>query len=84
MALRSSARRHARRDRQRVARAARVIPAVDNPVAVRAYEKVGFKPAGVMREYCRAPDGTWHGGLLMDLLARELGQEHGTGRVSVG
>jgi aminoglycoside 6'-N-acetyltransferase len=25
-----------------------------------------------MREYERGPDGTWHDGLLMDLLAGEL------------
>ena len=47
-------------------------PAVDNAAAIRAYEKVGFKPVGVMRQYERGPDGTWHDGLLMDLLADEL------------
>jgi aminoglycoside 6'-N-acetyltransferase len=47
-------------------------PAVDNAVAIRAYEKVGFRPVGVMREYERGPDGTWHDNLLMDLLADEL------------
>jgi aminoglycoside 6'-N-acetyltransferase len=26
----------------------------------------------VMRSYERGPDGTWHDGLLMDLLATEL------------
>jgi aminoglycoside 6'-N-acetyltransferase len=36
------------------------------------YAKVGFKPVGVMREYERGADGTWHDGLLMDLLAAEL------------
>jgi aminoglycoside 6'-N-acetyltransferase len=25
-----------------------------------------------MREYERGPDGTWHDGLMMDLLAAEL------------
>jgi aminoglycoside 6'-N-acetyltransferase len=25
-----------------------------------------------MRDYERGPDGTWHDGLLMDLLAREF------------
>jgi len=25
-----------------------------------------------MREYWRSPDGTWHDGLLMDLLARDF------------
>jgi aminoglycoside 6'-N-acetyltransferase len=47
-------------------------PAADNAAAIRAYEKVGFRPVGLMREYWRAPDGTWRDGLLMDLLAREL------------
>jgi aminoglycoside 6'-N-acetyltransferase len=47
-------------------------PAADNPAAIRAYGKVGFRPVGVMRAYERGPDGTWHDGLLMDLLAGEL------------
>jgi aminoglycoside 6'-N-acetyltransferase len=47
-------------------------PTADNVAAIRAYEKVGFRPVGLMREYWRAPDGTWRDGLLMDLLAREL------------
>jgi aminoglycoside 6'-N-acetyltransferase len=50
-------------------------PAADNTVAIRAYEKVGFRSVGVLREYWRAPDGTWRDGLLMDLLARELDSE---------
>lgn len=47
-------------------------PAADNAAAIRAYAKVGFRPVGVMRSYERGPDGTWHDGLLMDLLAGEL------------
>jgi aminoglycoside 6'-N-acetyltransferase len=47
-------------------------PAADNTVAIRAYEKVGFRPVGVLREYWRSPDGTWRDGLLMDVLAHEL------------
>jgi aminoglycoside 6'-N-acetyltransferase len=47
-------------------------PAVENERAIRAYERVGFKPVGVLREYERAPDGRWRDGLLMDLLARDL------------
>ena len=47
-------------------------PAADNAAAIRAYEKVGFRPVGVMRAYERGPDGTWHDGLLMDLLDGEL------------
>jgi aminoglycoside 6'-N-acetyltransferase len=47
-------------------------PAADNAVAIRVYEKVGFRPVGMLREYWRSPDGTWRDGLLMDLLAGEL------------
>jgi aminoglycoside 6'-N-acetyltransferase len=47
-------------------------PAVENPAAVRAYEKAGFRPVGVMREYWTDPAGVRHDGLLMDLLASEL------------
>ncbi|MGP3925530.1 GNAT family N-acetyltransferase [Streptomyces sp. 8N616] len=50
-------------------------PATDNPAAIRSYSKVGFRPVGVMRRYERGPDGTWHDGLLMDLLAEELIEE---------
>lgn len=47
-------------------------PAADNHAAIRAYEKVGFRSVGVMRRYERGPDGTWHDGLFMELLAHEL------------
>ena len=47
-------------------------PAADNIAAIRCYAKVGFRPVGVMRRYERGPDGAWHDGLLMDLLAEEL------------
>jgi len=47
-------------------------PAADNGRAIRAYEKVGFRPVGVMRRYERRQDGSFHDGLLMDLLAGEL------------
>ncbi len=47
-------------------------PSVDNHAGIRAYEKVGFRPVGVMREYERSPEGGWRDGLLMDLLADEL------------
>ena len=47
-------------------------PAADNAAAIAAYAKVGFRPVGVMRSYERGPDGTWHDGLLMELLADEL------------
>jgi aminoglycoside 6'-N-acetyltransferase len=47
-------------------------PAADNAVAIRCYEKAGFRPVGIMRRNERGEDGTWHDALLMDLLADEL------------
>jgi aminoglycoside 6'-N-acetyltransferase len=47
-------------------------PAADNEAAIRSYSKVGFRPVGITRRSERGPDGTWHDGLLMDLLADEL------------
>ena len=47
-----------------------VDPATDNAVAIHVYEKVGFKPVGVMRQYERdVGGGGWHDGLLMELIA---------------
>ena len=43
-------------------------PAADNAAAIACYAKIGFRPVGVMREYERRADGSWHDGLLMDLL----------------
>jgi aminoglycoside 6'-N-acetyltransferase len=47
-------------------------PAAHNERAIRSYERVGFKPVGILRQYERGPDGIWHDGLLMDLLRDEL------------
>jgi aminoglycoside 6'-N-acetyltransferase len=47
-------------------------PALDDLAAIAAYEAVGFRRVGVMRRYERGPDGTWHDGLLMDMLEGEL------------
>lgn len=47
-------------------------PATDNQRAIHVYEKVGFRPVGVMRRYERGVDGSWHDALLMDLLAEEF------------
>ena len=47
-------------------------PAAANARAIRAYERVGFKPVGVMRQYERGPDRTFRDGFLMDMLAGEL------------
>jgi aminoglycoside 6'-N-acetyltransferase len=44
-------------------------PAADNVAAIRAYEKAGFKPVGVMRRYERDAGGEgWHDGLLMEFV----------------
>jgi aminoglycoside 6'-N-acetyltransferase len=48
-------------------------PATTNTAAIRAYERVGFKPVGVMRRSERDSDGEgWHDALLMELLAEEI------------
>ncbi len=47
-------------------------PAADNAAAIACYAAVGFRPVGIMRQYERGPDGTFHDGLLMDLLADQL------------
>lgn len=49
-------------------------PMVHNARAIRAYEKVGFKPVGVMRRAERDPQGVWRDNLLMEILAEEFGQ----------
>ena len=47
-------------------------PSAANERAIRAYQRVGFRPVGVMRDSERGPDGTFHDGLLLDLLRAEL------------
>ncbi|MBE7482718.1 MAG: GNAT family N-acetyltransferase [Polyangiaceae bacterium] len=47
-------------------------PAADNLRAIRAYEKVGFRRVGVMRDYERGADGRYHDGMLLDLLPADL------------
>lgn len=46
-------------------------PAADNAAAIACYKKVGFRPVGILRQYERGPDGKFHDGLLMDLLAED-------------
>ena len=41
-------------------------PAADNAAAIACYASVGFRAVGVMRNYERGADGTWHDGLLME------------------
>src|SRR4051812_40078784 len=48
-------------------------PAAANAQAIKAYEKVGFRAVGVMRQYERDAGGDgFHDGLLMELLADDL------------
>jgi len=41
-------------------------PSADNAAAIRAYEKAGFRPIGVMRLAERSPEGTWRDALFME------------------
>ena len=43
-------------------------PAAANQRAIRCYGAAGFRPVGVMRQYERGADGSFHDGLLMELL----------------
>jgi len=52
-------------------------PAAANRAAIRAYEKAGFRRVGLLRSYEQGPDGSWHDGLLMELLAGELTADPG-------
>lgn len=47
-------------------------PSAANARAIAAYRRVGFRDVGILRRYERGPDGTFHDGLLMDLLEGEL------------
>jgi aminoglycoside 6'-N-acetyltransferase len=47
-------------------------PAAANQQAIRCYQKAGFRPIGVMRQYERGADGRFHDGLLMELIRDDL------------
>lgn len=47
-------------------------PAAHNSTAIACYASVGFRPVGIMRSYERGADGSFHDGLLMDMLVGEL------------
>jgi aminoglycoside 6'-N-acetyltransferase len=47
-------------------------PAAENLRAIRAYERVGFRQVGVMRQYERGSDGQWHDGVMMELLKDDV------------
>jgi aminoglycoside 6'-N-acetyltransferase len=48
-----------------------VDPAALNARAIHVYEKLGFRPVGVLRQYERVAGGSWRDALLMELLAGE-------------
>jgi len=52
-----------------------VDPAAANARAIHVYEKLGFRPVGVLREYERVADGSWRDALLMELLAGDFVRE---------
>lgn len=47
-------------------------PAAHNDAAIACYSSLGFRPVGILREHERGLDGTFHDGLLMDLVATDL------------
>lgn len=46
-------------------------PAADNARAIAVYQKLGFRRVGLLRQYERGPDGTFHDGVLLDLLSSD-------------
>jgi len=49
-----------------------VDPAAVNARAIHVYERLGFRPVGVLRQYERVADGSWRDALLMELLADDF------------
>ncbi|MGK2879201.1 MAG: GNAT family N-acetyltransferase [Solirubrobacterales bacterium] len=47
-------------------------PSVENERAIRTYEKTGFKPIGIARQFEELTPGKKSDGLLMDLIASDL------------
>lgn len=45
---------------------------VDNDKAMRTYQRVGFRPVGIMRQCERGGDGSWRDAMLLELLKRDL------------
>ena len=50
-------------------------PAAASDQAIGSYAKVGFRAAGMMRQYWRGDGGRFPDGLLMDLLRGELADD---------
>lgn len=59
-------------------------PAAHNQRAVRAYERIGFRRVGLLRQYERGPDGSFHDGLLMELLRADLRQKRAPAAAPTG
>ena len=49
-----------------------VDPTAANARAIHVYERLGFWPVGVLRQYERVAGGSWRDALLMELLAAEF------------
>ena len=49
-----------------------VDPAAENARAIHVYEKLGFRPVGVLRRYERVEDDVWRDALLMELQAGDF------------
>jgi aminoglycoside 6'-N-acetyltransferase len=49
-----------------------VDPAAVNARAIHVYDKLGFRPVGVLRQYERVAGESWRDALLMELLAAEF------------
>ncbi len=47
-------------------------PDAENEQAIKTFNRVGFRPVGVMRQFERHEDGEWRDCLLMDLLEPDL------------
>ncbi|HEX2382835.1 MAG TPA: GNAT family protein [Acidimicrobiales bacterium] len=47
-------------------------PAAANVRAIRCYEKLGYRPVGILRQNELGADGTFHDTWLMDLVAEDL------------
>jgi aminoglycoside 6'-N-acetyltransferase len=53
-----------------------VDPALANLRAIHVYERLGFRPVGVLRAYERVDDDTWRDALLMELQAADFARGH--------
>lgn len=52
-------------------------PAAANERAIRTYAHLGFRTVGLLRQYERGADGSFHDGMLMELVASDYRQGEG-------